>query len=289
MVFVITSFISCNDSLNWDESQLCYEYDYASHTATVVKTPNDFPEGYISVGYSDYSGNISIPSYVTYYNEKYEVVKIKQGAFAGCTRLKSVKIPKTVTEIERYAFIGSSNLDVLIVDPENPKYDSRYECNAIVETATNTLLFGSNKMNIPSNVLIIGPYSIVGLTFEKIAIQEGLKKIDHHTLQSLPNLTTIEFPNSLEDIGEDALSSCTALKSVTLGKNVKSIFDAFLAGDKSLETITCLSETPPVWSMPHLDIPDGVILYVPDQSVNLYSQDQVWGKHFVIRPLSSKQ
>lgn len=298
-LFVITAFISCNDRSNVDEtptaleeSQLYYEYDYASHTATVVKTPNDFPEVdyYYSMGqdYSEYSDNIVIPSYVEYQGEKYKVVGINIGAFARSSKLRSVKIPSTIETIGKYAFTGCPNLETITVDKNNPKYDSRYNCNAIIETATNTLLFGSNKMNIPSNVKIIGPYSIIRLTFEEIIIPEGVKEIDHHTLQRLPNLKMIDFPNSLETIDEDALTDCTSLKSVTLGRNVKSIFDAFLAGNKSLETVTCLSVTPPVWGMPHVDIPNDVILYVPDQSVDLYSQDQVWGKHFIIRPLFAK-
>ncbi len=285
ITFVITTFIGCKDSLKWDESQLVYEYDYASHTATVVKNSNEVQDGNVVVGYS---GNISIPPYVKYYNETYEVVRIKQGAFSYCSKLKSVKIPKTVIDIEREAFIYSPNLDVLIVDSDNPKYDSRYECNAIIETQTNTLLFGSNKMNIPNNVTIIGSWSILGLSFENIHIPEGVKIIDHHTLQALPNLKAIEFPNSVGTISEDALSRCPSLKTVTIGKNVKSVCDAFLAEDKSLETVTCLSLTPPQWLFPHVEIPENVILYVPDQSVELYCQNQVWGKYFIVRPLSSK-
>lgn len=292
MLLVASLFISCKESLNWDESQLFYKYDSATRTAVVVKTPNDFPDVdyyyYMNLDYSSYSGHIAIPSTVMYLGEKYTVVGIEVGAFARCSNLRSVKIPSTVESIGKYAFSGCPNLESIIIDKSNPKYDSRYNCNAIIETTTNILLFGSNKMNIPNNVSIIGPYSIMRLSCERINIPEGVKKIDHHTLQNLPNLKTIEFPNSLEDIGEDALSHCTSLKSITLGKNVKSIFDAFLAGDESLETITCLSDTPPVWSMPYLNIPEGVILYVPDQSVDLYMQDKVWGKYFTIRPLSSK-
>lgn len=276
LIACITSFISCSDSLNWDESQLYYEYDYASHTATVVKTPNDFQEGYIGIGYSEYSGNISIPSNVTYYNEKYEVVKIKQGAFVGCTQLKSIKIPKTVTDIERYAF-SSPNLDVLIVDSENPKYDSRYDCNAIIETATNTLLFGSNKTVIPNNIKIIESYSFENLTFESLKIPEGVQRIEHHTLWNLPNLKSIEIPSSVSFLGENVLSYCPSLESVSLGKGIKTLDYDVLRDNPLLKTVVCKAITPPSCNASVFgSISKEAILYVPQESISLYSNHDKW-------------
>ncbi len=280
----------CKDNSNLQPSLLYYSYDYATHSAVVIKTPNDYPEGSIGLGYSDYSGDIIIPSSVVYNGERYEVVGIGMGAFAGCKDLRSIKIPSSITNIEKYAIMGCPNLDAIVIDSKNPKFDSRNNCNAVIETETNILLFGSNKAYVPSNVIKIGSYSFVGLSFESLEIQEGVNEIEHHTLQNLSNLTTITLPNSLITIGEDALSNCISLKSVTIGRNVKQIVDAFLAGDNSLETITCLAITPPQWVLAHVDIPQNVILYVPDNSVSSYTNDEVWGKYFMdnIRPISTK-
>lgn len=287
LAFICLFAFGCKDNSKLQPSQLCYSYDYVSRTATVIKTPNDST----NFGFSNYSGDIIIPSSVVYKGEKYEVVGIGMEAFARCQNLRSIKIPNSIINIEKQALIYCPNLDAIVVDPNNPRYDSRHNCNAVIETETNTLLFGSNKTFVPSNVLKIGPYSLVGLSFESLEIQEGVNEIDHHTLQSLPNLTTITLPNSLTMIGEDALANCISLKSVTIGRNVKQIVDAFLAGDKSLETITCLATTPPQWVHANIEIPQNVILYVPDNSVSNYINDEVWGKHFKdnIRPISSKQ
>lgn len=43
----------------------------------------------------------------------------------------------------------------ITVDPENPIYDSRENCNAIIETATNTLIAGCCNTTIPSSVSTI--------------------------------------------------------------------------------------------------------------------------------------
>lgn len=274
-------------------SELYYSFDYGTHTATVIKTP-DVDTGSIgNLSYyqpSTYSGDIVIPSTVIYYEEEYTVTGIGERAFTGAKDLHSLHIPSTIDTIAKEAILDTPNLDYITVDSKNPKFDSRYKCNAIIETKTNTLIVGSNYTFIPSNVYKIGPWTLNGLSFETLEIQEGLKKIDHHSLQNLRNLKTITFPSSLEIIEEDALARCPSLKTVTIGKNVNKIVDAFLAGDKSLETITCLAITPPQWVLANVDIPQNVILYVPDNSVSSYINDEVWGKYFKdnIRPISTK-
>lgn len=271
-------------------SNLYYSYDYASRTAMVVKTPNDYPDDDLYWGYSDYSGDIVIPSSVIYRDVEHIVTGIQKGAFAGCENLRSIFIPATIDNIEQGTITFTPNLESIIVDPKNPIYDSRYKCNAIIETKTNTLIAGSNNTFIPSGILKIGPYALNGLSVDSLEIPEGLKEIEHFSLQHMANLKSITIPKTLETIGEDALAHCNSLKSVTIGPNVKLIVNAFLAGDKSLETISCLATTPPQWIYPSVQIPQTVILYVPDNSVTAYNNDEVWGKYFKdrIRPLSSK-
>ena len=68
------------------------------------------------------------------------VVKILYGAFKGCTGLTSVTIPDSVTEIGEDAFEGCTGLTSIVVAKGNKVYDSRNNCNAIIETKTNCLL-----------------------------------------------------------------------------------------------------------------------------------------------------
>ena len=62
------------------------------------------------------------------------------GAFKDCSKLKEIHIPESVTNLQEDSFSGCSGLTRITVDPNNPVYDSRDNCNAIIETATNQLI-----------------------------------------------------------------------------------------------------------------------------------------------------
>lgn len=282
----------CKENSNLLPSQLYYSYDYATHSAIVIKTPNDYPEdGSIGLGYSDYSGDIIIPSSVVYNGEKYEVLGIGMGAFAGCKNLRSITIPRSIINIEKLALTGSLNLEAIVVDSKNPEYDSRYNCNAIIETETSTLIYGCNATIIPNDILTIGTESFECLTFESMPIPEGVKRIEHHTLWRLPYLRSIEIPNSVVFIGENVLSYCENLSSVILGKSLEQIDADVLRDNPNLVEVTCYAVNPPKcngYSRPFSGISNEAILYVPAQSVSRYTEDNVWGKAFKeIHPITT--
>jgi len=84
------------------------------------------------------------------------VVFIGQSAFGGCSALTSIEIPKSVAGIRLTAFAGCSSLTSIVVASDNPVYDSRDNCNAIIETSTNTLIAGCMNTVIPNSVTSIG-------------------------------------------------------------------------------------------------------------------------------------
>ena len=81
---------------------------------------------------------------------------IGEGAFFECSGLISINIPNSVTTIDGGAFFGCSGLTSMSVESGNTVYDSRNNCNAIIETATNTLLYGCQNTIIPNSVTSIG-------------------------------------------------------------------------------------------------------------------------------------
>ena len=148
-----------------------------------------------------YSGVVNIPSQVTYQGETMSVTSIGEGAFEGCTGLTSVSIPNSVASIGYGAFHGCSGLTSIVVKSGNTCYDSRDNCNAIIETATGTLIFGCQTTIIPNSVTSIGDYAFHGCT----------------------GLTSMTIPNSVTFIGEYAFSRCSGLTSITIGSNVRTI------------------------------------------------------------------
>ena len=108
------------------------------------------------------------------------VKTIDKGAFENCNSLISIVIPNSVTTIEDHSFlcenlssivigtglttingnaISRNNLTSVKVESGNPKYDSRENCNALIETATNELILGCGRTIIPQSVTSIGEYN----------------------------------------------------------------------------------------------------------------------------------
>ena len=135
--------------------------------------------------------------------------------------LKSVKIPSTVTKISSGTFNGLSRIQV---SEENSVYDSRDNSNAIIETATNTLITGSNSTVIPDSVKSIGDsafYDCNELT--SIVIPNGVTSIGSFTFYNCNELTGIVIPESVTSIGDFAFEDCRALTSITIPDSVNYI------------------------------------------------------------------
>ncbi len=118
---------------------------------------------------------------------------INQFAFSSCRSLTTITIPASVTSIGERAFYSCSSLTSILVEAGNPVYDSRNNCNAIIETATNTLIQGCNTTIIPNTVI-----SIVDNAFYYCS-----------------SITSITIPSSVTSIGSYAFQYCSRLTSIT--------------------------------------------------------------------------
>ena len=147
------------------------------------------------------------------------VKRIGEGAFNSCA-ITHVTIPDTVTSIGPNAF-GSSLLSVN-VDENNQKYDSRGGCNAIIETATGTLVACSRNTVLPDGIRIIAQGISCG-TVESLVFPEGLLIIRDMAFFNCPELKSVVIPDSVMHIEDRAFSYCDNLSSVTLGRNIINI------------------------------------------------------------------
>ena len=148
------------------------------------------------------------------------VTKIGDWAFKGCEALTSLNIPESVTEIGYSAFSGCEALTSIVVADENKVYDSRNNCNAIIETKTNRLIQG----------------------FANTVIPESVTKIGHHAFYECEALTSINIPESVKWIGEYAFMGCTALTSINIPESVKWIGDCAFEGCEALTSIIVAKE-----------------------------------------------
>ena len=162
--------------------------------------------------------SIAIPNSVT---------SIGNSAFYGCSGLTSITIGNSVTSIGENVFQNCGGLESIVVGRDNSKYDSRDNCNAIIETGTNTLIRGCKNSIIPDSVTSIGNNafsSCSGLT--SIVIPDSVTSIGNSAFISCTDLTSITIPDSVTSIGNSVFSSCTDLTSITIPDSVTLIDDS---------------------------------------------------------------
>lgn len=207
------------------------KYDFSSTDKTCYLTSLD-PRLYDENGQlvrTYHPKNVTIPGQVTYNGEYYKVLGIKSltfnrdsniesvtiqegvniiddNAFFECPNLKSISIPASVNSIsEKYncAFFNCPLIESIKVDENNKTYDSRNDCNAIIETETNSLLLGSSNTTIPNTIENIGNFAFYGRA----------------------NLTSVVIPTSVTSIGSNAFTSCDSLTSIKVDEN-NEVFDS---------------------------------------------------------------
>ena len=159
--------------------------------------------------------NITIPNSVTTIGER---------AFGACSELSNITIPSSVTTIGERAFYGCSGLSNIAVASGNPIYDSRDNCNGIIETASNTLICGCQSTEIPNSVIAIGDYAFYYCTeLTSLTLPNSVTTIGNYAFYQCSRLTNLTLPNSLIAIGNYAFNQCTGLTSINIPNAVTSI------------------------------------------------------------------
>ena len=152
------------------------------------------------------------------------VTSIGSFAFAGCSSLTRVSIPSTVTEIGAAPFIDCRSLSAITVASDNPYYDSRDSCNAIIWTATGTLVSGCQTTVIPPTVTAIGHWAFYSCTrLTSILIPNSVIEIGVESFSHCSSLMGVNIPNSVSIIGYQAFYGCTSLRSIHLPASVRGI------------------------------------------------------------------
>ena len=233
---------------------------------------------------------------------------IERNAFSGCSSLVAITIPKNVVNIGNGAFSSCRSLKSIVVRSGNPNYDSRNNCNAIIETATNTLIASCNRTTIPSTVTKIGVNAFIGCAHDSIVIPNNIDSIMDYAFSG-SSLSSIILPNTIKYMGTGVFQYCRSLKSITIPEGVTSVRDyAFqycsnltsvvipstitnigkyaFYGCYLLDSVRSYASTPPaVDSTAFLDIS----LYVPCEALADYQAHEVWGQFINVQCIATEE
>ena len=203
------------------------------------------------------------------------VTTIGSNAFAYCNGLTSVSIGNSVTSIGSNAFISCSGLTSMTVSSGNTVYDSREGCNAIIETASNKLLYGCMNTIIPNTVTAINNRAFYYSNLTSITIPNSVITVGDSAFWYCSNLANATIGNSVTTIGAQVFYGCSALTNVTIGSAVNTIGNHSFYSCSALQAVTCLATTPPtIQEYTFSPYPD--MLYVPEESVNAYNTALYW-------------
>ena len=198
--------------------------------------------------------------------------------------ITDIRISKNITSIESDAFSNCPELRTIMVDPTNTVYDSRNNCNAIIETATNKLIVGCQNTVIPNNITGIGSYAFCeNLTPSYIELPDSVTSIGNYAFHH-STLSEIKLNEGLTSIGDGAFQGCN-LTSIEIPAGVTSIRQA--AFNTRLTVVTCHIVTPPTYTglLFSTYTKSNGILYVPAESVNAYKSAAGWSDFVNIHPI----
>ena len=229
------------------------------------------------------------------------VIGIGIYAFCECDNLSEVSIPKNVASIEEGAFC-KNNLKSIKVAENNTYYDSRDNCNAIIDTKSNTIIAGCKNTTIPNTVTTIGvqvfagckdltsiqiPNSVTSISdgafaecgLTEIIIPNSVVSIGDYSFQNT-QLSTVRIPSSVITIGDVAFSGNEKLTSLHIEDGVGLINSSAFASCENLKDVYCYSENVP--STTENGIFGGyyqeAILHVPKIAIDDYKSE--WGRNF---------
>ena len=290
-------------------------------TAEVTRNPN--VDSYIGC----YSGDIVIPSKVTYESIEYDVTVIGGSTFYNSGTLTSIEIPNSVTTISGSAFQNCSGLTSIVIPNSVTSLGQSvlYGCSGLTSLtlSNNITSIGSNAfMNcsslrsitipegvtsiggmafyhctsltsiyIPNSVTTINSYAFQGCSgLTTICLPSNLANIERNTFQNCINLTTITIPNSVKIIYREAFKGCSNLTTVTIGTGATNINVNSFANCGELADVYCYAVSVPTTESDAFEnsYVGSANLHVPAASVSSYSASAPWSGFGTIDAITSE-
>lgn len=245
------------------------------------------------------------------------VEEIGDCAFGNLNYLQKLHIPSSVRIMHGNPFAYNGALKKITVDEGNPYFDSRNECNAIVNTATGVAVCCCAETQLPEGVkaLTMGgsapvytltiPSSLVRIDksvlsrIDKVVINDlrqwfdisfGINPLQsaHHLYVGNAEIDEVEVPKDVETLNAYCFSGMSNLKRVKFHSGITTIGYKAFDGCSNVSEFECPWKTPP---MMQFDIFDNACynkatLIVPFGSADRYKTANIWKNFSHIKEIS---
>ncbi len=174
------------------------------------------------------TGEVTIPSTVSYDGTTYVVSQIAAGAFEDYTGITEVTLPSTISTIENKAFRG---------------------CSALSE------------INTPQPLSTIGDYAFEGCgSLEEFSFDASISALGRSCFANCSSLVSIVLPTSLNTVPERAFYGCSSVGSIYIDRTVNAIGAEAFAGCSGVASMTCMAGMPPT---AYANTFDGIDVNIP--------------------------
>lgn len=257
---------------------------------------NIFGGNYVCVIYKDsaytpgtISGDLVIPSTVTYQGHTYPVRKIGEGAFHKCSGLTSVILGDSISEID-YAFDECVNLSWITLPNSLTSIAAGafYGCISLQNVYFSGDVSQWLRISFGGSLTSNPVYYSKRLYFNEVlvttlAIPQGTITIPKNSFCGLSTIEEIILPNSVLSIDDYAFNSCSGVNKVVM-PSVHRIGHKAFENCSSIDTIISENSTPPIClsdSPSHNiatfnGVPMDAIIIIPCHSNDDYCNAEGW-------------
>ena len=234
----------------------------------------------VEIANAKFSGDVVIPSEITYMDKKFRVTEISDSAFFraknltsvtmpadikgfgknmfdGCEKLVSCNIPDNVTEISPSCFSSCSSLKSIALPA------------GVTAIGNNAFYYCSSleSISLPEGLKTIGERAFYQCAkLAEINLPVGVTAVPAYAFGYCSSLTHFEFGDRITSIGNYALSGCIKLQSVTLPSALTAIPNSLFNGCKALTSVDIPASVTSIgssafngcMSMTEIELPAGV-------------------------------
>ena len=245
---------------------ICYSFSRYSDNEVYV-TYDHYPNNGGNPAYTSLSGDITIPSSVSYNGQDYSVTSIGEQAFSSCNAFTSITIPNSVTSIEGHAFYGCSALTSITI----PNSVTSIGEDAFKNCYTLTDIYFTGSVADWCQINFMYGYDYDYSEYANPLSNGANFYINNQLIKELV------IPNEVTTIKNYTFNGCSSLISVTIPSSVTSIGTQAFYDCSSLTHIYCEATTPPHTSSNAIFRTD-ILVFVPSGTVTAYKNK--WGDFY---------